>query len=113
MGDAWTVIVSPEVADWYRGLKPADRRLVDKMLDMLRALGNQLRMPHSKSLGDGLFELRFSIQQATIAKRITYTFQPQQRIITLTTFRKTKNNERQEVTRARQAKADYEKEIES
>lgn len=113
MGDAWTVIVSPEVADWYRGLKPADRRLVDKMLDMLRALGNQLRMPHSKSLGDGLFELRFPIQQATIAKRITYTFQPQQRIITLTTFRKTKNNERQEVTRARQAKADYEKEIES
>ena len=52
------------------------------MLDKLRALGNQLRMPHSKSLGDGLFELRFSIRQATIAQRITYSFEPQQRIIT-------------------------------
>lgn len=70
-------------------------------------------MPDSKPLGEGLFELRFSIQQATIAQQITYTFQPQRRIITLTTFRKTKNNERQDVTRARQAKADYEKESES
>lgn len=90
-------------------MKPADRRLVDKMLDKLRALGNQLRMPHSKSLGDGLFELRFSIERATVNQRITYTFQPQQRIITLTIFRKTKNNEHGEVTRAKQAKADYEK----
>lgn len=113
MGDAWTVVVSPEVADWYRGLKPADRRLVDKMLDKLRVLGNQLRMPHSKSLGDGLFELRFSIQQATIAQRITYTFQPEHRVITLTTFRKTRNNEQGEIARARQAKADYEKESQS
>lgn len=46
-----------------------------------------------------------------VAQRITYSVQPEQKmIITLTTFRKTKDNERREVGRARQAKADYEKE---
>lgn len=113
MEGAWRIAVSAEVADWYRKLKPADRRLTDKMLDKLRSMGNPLRMQHSRSLGDGLFELRFSIQQATVDQRITYMFRPEQRIITLTAFRKTKNNERQEVARARQAKDDYEKEDKS
>ncbi|MDO5285225.1 MAG: type II toxin-antitoxin system RelE/ParE family toxin [Actinomycetia bacterium] len=112
MRETWTVVVSPEVASWYRRLNPADRRLVDKMLDKLRTLGSQLRMPHSRPLGEGLFELRFAIQQATVDQRITYTFEPQQRIITLT-FRKTRSNERHEVARARQAKADHEKESEA
>lgn len=80
------------------------------MFDKLRETGNMLRMPHSRSLGDGLFELRFSISQGTVAQRITYTFQLEKRIITLTAFRKTKNNERREVDRARSAKADLEEE---
>lgn len=70
-------------------------------------------MPHSRPLGEGLFELRFAIQQATVDQQITYTFEPQQRIITLTTFRKTRSNERHEVARARQAKADHKKESEA
>lgn len=87
--------------------------MVDKMLDRLRLQGNQLRMPHSRSLGEGLFELRFSIQDATVAQRITYTFEPQQKIITLTTFRKTRDNEQREVIRARRAKEEREKESKS
>ena len=87
--------------------------MVDKMLDRLRLQGNQLRMPHSRSLGEGLFELRFSIQDATVAQRITYTFEPQQKIITLTTFRKTRDNEQREVIRARRAKEEREQESKS
>ena len=87
--------------------------MVDKMLDRLRLQGNQLRMPHSRSLGEGLFELRFSIQDATVAQRITYTFEPQQKIITLTTFRKTRDNEQREVIRARRAKEERDKESKS
>lgn len=83
------------------------------MLDRLRLQGNQLRMPHSRSLAEGLFELRFSIQDATVAQRITYTFEPQQKIITLTTFRKTRDNEQREVIRARRAKEEREKESKS
>ncbi len=110
MEETWSVVLSPEVADWYRSLRPADRRLADKMIEKLRNLGNRLRMPHSRPLGNGIFELRFSIQRAAVAQRITYTFQPPQRIIALTTFRKTRDNERHEVSRARQAKSDLEKE---
>ncbi|MCI1749088.1 MAG: type II toxin-antitoxin system RelE/ParE family toxin [Acidipropionibacterium sp.] len=108
MGELWRVVISPEVSDWYRSLRPADRRMADKMIDMLRSEGSQLRMPHSRSLGDGLFELRFSIQRATVSQRITYLFEPERRIITLTTFRKARNNERREVHRARRAKIDFE-----
>lgn len=58
------------------------------------------RMPLSQSLGDGLFELRFSL--GPTARRITYRFTEDRRIVLLTTFRKQRNNERAEIERARQ-----------
>ena len=48
-----------------------------------------------------------------MAQRITYIFDPDQRVITLTTFRKTRSNEQGEIARARRAKDDYEKGINS
>jgi hypothetical protein len=36
-----------------------------------------------------------------VNQRITYTVEPKRRIITLTTFRKQRNNERKEIQRAR------------
>ena len=53
----------------------------------------------SRALGDGLFELRFSL--GPTARRITYRFTTDNRIILLTTFRKQRNNERAEIARAR------------
>jgi len=41
----------------------------------------------------------------SVARRITYVFEPQRRAVTLTTFRKQKQNERGEVLRARRAQA--------
>ncbi|MCL2471429.1 MAG: type II toxin-antitoxin system RelE/ParE family toxin, partial [Propionibacteriaceae bacterium] len=90
----------------YRQQTPVDQRMVDRMIDMLAAEGNRLRMPHSRSLGDGLFELRFAIMRATVEQRITYTFDAGRMIITLTTFRKTRQNQVREVSRARKAKDD-------
>jgi putative component of toxin-antitoxin plasmid stabilization module len=58
-------------------------------------------MPLSRSLGDGLFELRFTL--GPTARRITYRFTNDNRIILLTTFRKQRNNERHEIDRARTA----------
>ena len=78
--------------------------MTDKMIAMLQEFGNGMRMPHSRPLGDGLFELRFAIQRGTVDQRITYIFEPKQRIITLTTFRKTTDNEAREVARARRTK---------
>jgi len=70
----------------------------------LAGLGSQARMPLSRSLGDGLFELRFTL--GPTARRITYRFTKDGRIILLTTFRKQRNNERDEVAPARTAAAE-------
>lgn len=58
-------------------------------------------MPHSRQLGEGLRELRFTCQDR--AQRITYYIDGERRVITLTAFVKQRQNERREVQRARQA----------
>lgn len=73
------------------------------VIDRLVALGSSARMPLSRSVGDGLFELRFTL--GPTARRITYRFTKDGRIVLLTTFRKQRNNERTEITRARKAAA--------
>jgi putative component of toxin-antitoxin plasmid stabilization module len=74
-----------------------DRTVV--FIDRLGELGSTARMPLSRSLGDGLFELRFAL--GPTARRITYRFTNDRRIILLTTFRKQRQNERAEIARAR------------
>ena len=58
----------------------------------LRPSDATARMPFSKSLGDGLFEMRFTLGQT--ARRITYRFTKDGRIVLLTTFRKQRLNQR-------------------
>lgn len=88
-----------EVAEWMDSLDDAEWDRTVVVIDRLAALGSAARMPLSKSLGDGLFELRFTL--GSTARRITYRFTKDGRIILLTTFRKQRNNERNEITRAR------------
>ncbi len=80
-------------------VRSPDRTVV--VTDRLVALGSSARMPLSRSLGDGLFELRFAL--GPTARRMTYRFTKNGRIILLTTFRKQRNNERTEIARARKA----------
>ena len=110
MDSTWTVVPSGEVSAWYLRLPSRDQGIVDEMTTLLAAQGNQLRMPHSRSLGGGLFELRFTLQRGAIDQRITYIFDPGRRIIELTTFRKTRDNETGQIARARQAKTHHDKE---
>jgi hypothetical protein len=99
--ERWTVEISTEVARWYGSLKDADRAFADVALERLRDHGPALRMPHSRSLSGGLFELRFSCEG--VARRITYHFDAPRRAITLTTFRKQRQADQREMTRARRA----------
>ena len=69
------------------------------MIDRLAELGSRARMPFSRSLGQGLFELRFTL--GPTARRITYWFTKEGRIVLLTTFCKQRNNERAEIEGAR------------
>lgn len=88
-----------EVVEWMETLDEAEWDRTVVVIDRLATLGSSARMPLSKSLGDGLFELRFTL--GSTARQITYRFTKDGRIILLTTFRKQRNNERNEITRAR------------
>lgn len=90
-----------EIVEWMDTLDDAEWERTVVVIDRLAALGSSARMPLSKSLGDGLFELRFTL--GSTARRITYRFTKDGRIILLTTFRKQRNNERNEIIRARKA----------
>jgi hypothetical protein len=91
----------PEVARWLVSLDVDDWERVAVVIDRLATSGPAARMPLSRSLGDGLYELRFAL--SSTARRITYRFCSDGRIILLTTFRKQRDNERTEIARARAA----------
>jgi len=93
-----------EVTQWMDVLGDDDWERTVVIIDRLADLGSAARMPLSRSLGDGLFELRFAL--GPTARRITYRFTKDARIILLTTFRKQRNNERHEIARGRDAAAE-------
>lgn len=94
-----------EVVEWLDTLSDADHDRVVVLIDRLAGLGSRARMPFSRSLGQGLFELCFTL--GPTSRRITYRFTKDGHIVLLTTFRKQRTNERGEIERARkQAAAD-------
>lgn len=105
MGDQWRITLSAEVTRWYQELTTTELAQADKALDGLAAEGTALRMPHNRYLNDKLWELRFRSGQ--VNQRITYTADPDRHIITLTTFRKQRDNERAEIRRARKVLRKY------
>jgi hypothetical protein len=90
-----------EIEAWLDSLSQDDWERVVVIIDRLAALGSTARMPFSRSLGEGVFELRFTLGRT--ARRVTYRFTKDGRIILLTTFRKQRDNERHEVARAKRA----------
>ena len=97
----WSVEVEPEVEKWIDSLQVKEFAAVLAAIERLAERGNQLRLPASRSLGEGLFELRFEIGRAP--RRITYYFADRRRIVLLTAFRKQRQSERAEIRRARLA----------
>lgn len=88
-----------EVVVWMDTLAETEWDRTVVVIDRLAEMGPAARVPLSRSLGDGLFELRFAL--GPTARRITYRFTRDGRIILLTTFRKQRQNERAEIARAR------------
>ncbi len=99
MGRVVTVELHDEIVDWMDSLDDGEWDRTVVVIDRLADLGSSARMPLSRSLGDGLFELRFTL--GPTARRITYRFTKEGGVVLLTTFRKQRNNERTEITRAR------------
>lgn len=92
-----------EVVAWILALEDAQWKRAVVVVDRLAELGPAARMPLSRSLGEGLFELRFSL--GPTARRISYRFTSTGTIVLLTTFRKQRTNERTEIARARKIAA--------
>ena len=100
-GVMWLVEVEREVEQWIESLSVREFAKVAAAVERLAEDGSRLRFPASRSLGSGLFELRVGLGR--VARRITFYFAEDRRIVLLTTFRKQRQNERAEVRRARGA----------
>lgn len=79
-------------------------------LALLEEMGNSLREPYSKPVGNGLFELR--VKYAGDISRIFYFFVVNNRIILTNGFvKKTQKTPKRELTLALKYKADYERRV--
>jgi len=92
MSAVWDVELEPEVDEWLIRLPIAAFATAAFHIDRLAEQSPAVRMPHSRSLGEGLFELRFYLDR--IAQRITYFFAGEGRLLLLTEFHKQRMSER-------------------
>ncbi len=67
------------IEKWFDKLTREQFKSIAKELSALELAGKDLKLPHSKALGKGLFELR----ERKFGYRIYYTFQGKQIIILL------------------------------
>lgn len=101
MGELFTIEIEPEVRDWLQALPVKHFLKVDEYVGLLAERAETLGEPFARYLGDGVRELRPTLDGAAI--RITYWLAPGRRVVLLTVFRKTKMREDIEVKRAKLA----------
>lgn len=93
----------------YEFLESLDYKMRAKVLRLIMILeenGNELREPYSKSLGDGIFELR--AKQGNNISRVLYFFVVEQKIILTNGFvKKNVKTPRSEIELAKKYKIDY------
>lgn len=75
MAEVWKIKYWPpkdknDFERWFKKLTKEQQKSVVKVVTMLRIGGNELKLPHSKSLGKKLFELR----ERRYGYRIYYMF---------------------------------------
>lgn len=100
-GDRWVAEIEPEVRQWLELLKDTHYDKAERAVDMLVDRPTTLGEPYTRHLGGKVRELRFTMDGNAV--RITYWLAPEQRIVLLTVFRKTRQRESAEVERAQQA----------
>lgn len=81
MNNTWIVEYWPgkEIEQWIEDLSMEHAEAIAKELKLLQRFGNELRLPHSKALGQKLFELR----ERRYGYRIYYAFNGKQIIVLL------------------------------
>jgi len=88
--------VKAEIESWPDGILADYARIVELLMEF----GPNLRMPHSRAMGGGLFELRFRGREGI--GRVFYCFVIGQRVVILHAFvKKTPDTPEQELKIAR------------
>ena len=94
------------VSDLLKTLEPKLHARVISYLEILEEKGNELRMPYTKHLDDGIFELRVS--QGSNIVRILFFFLPQRQIIVTNGFvKKQQKTPAKEILLAKETRDDY------
>ena len=92
----WHINYLDLVEDWLNKLTKQQLKTVAKELRLLGLCGNKLKMPHSKPLGNGLFELR----EYSYGLRLYYVFDKNREITVLHTG--DKDSQENDIEKARQ-----------
>ena len=97
----WDIVYIDSVESWLDCLTTQQLKSVAKELRFLELSGNKLRLPHSKSLGGGLFELR----ERKFGYRIYYAFDHGKLVVLLQAG--DKSSQQRDIRLAREALAKY------
>jgi putative addiction module killer protein len=66
----WKIVYLDTLEEWISQLNKMQLKSLAKELKLLELCGNKIKLPHSKALGAGLFELR----ERKFGLRIYYTY---------------------------------------
>lgn len=75
----WQITYLEAIESWLDDLSAEHLKSIGKEIYLLGHCGNQLKLPHSKSLGDGIFELR----ERRFGIRLYYCFQKNNSVLIL------------------------------
>ena len=92
--------------DFIKGQPPKMSQKIYRTIDLLEALGPQLRMPYSKHLDDGIFELRMEL--GSDITRVLYFFVVNKKaVLTHGFIKKSQKTPPSEISRAKKYREDY------
>lgn len=98
------------VKDFIDKLQPTAQAKLGHHLELLEEYGNQLGMPHAKSLGGGLLELRVRGKRGMQEVRVFYAFAIGKRIYLLHGFvKKSQETPKKELDIARSRQSEVQK----
>ena len=95
------IILLDSVETFLESLNAKEIAKVIRTVELLEEFGNDLGMPHSRHLFDGLLELRI---RGTREIRIFYCFHKKQAVLLHACIKKTQKTLNKELDRARDAK---------